>query len=362
MRLPGWLRGFLDRVRGGPSEQPDPEEARNLFQRRYHALRLLLAANTRALRAMAIMEQAAIDVGAFGMTFVRSHATAVGVNVFKMVRNLDILAPEKYTLLFDRLQEIQDRIDDELATVPPPEDLPPVLPMQEVRHAHIDVAGSKMATLGEVANAIGLAVPNGFVITTSAYQRLISANDLQPEISRLLQAYQSEELDELFVLASKLQQLILAAEVPPEIAEAIEAAADTVNPAPDGTFAVRSSALGEDAAGVSFAGQYESLLNVRRSHLVASYLEVVASKYTPQAMQYRKRRGVRRAFSRVIHVRACGEPRCPKTSGDTLPSRTSRSLRSPILRSNWKATSKPPSMLSGRPTKTAKSSFSSVDR
>jgi pyruvate,water dikinase len=293
MTAPGWLQGLLDRFRGGPPERPDPEEARNLFQRRYHALRLLLAANTRALNAMAIMEQAAIDGSAFGMTFVRSHATAVGVNVFKMVRNLDILAPEKYALLFDRLQEIQGRIDNDLATVPPPENLPPVLPMDEVRHSHIDVAGSKMATLGEVANAIGLAVPDGFVITTSAYHRLISANDLQPEISRLLQAYQSEELDELFVLASKLRQLILAAEVPPEIADAIEAAADAVNTEPDGTFAMRSSALGEDAAGVSFAGQYESLLNIRRSHLVASYLEVVASKYTPQAMQYRKQRGIR---------------------------------------------------------------------
>ena len=42
-----------------------------------------------------------------------------------------------------------------------------------------------------------------------------------------------------------------------------------------------------------FAGQYESLLNVRPSGLVESYLEVVASKYTPQAMQYRRHRGLR---------------------------------------------------------------------
>ncbi|MBD3853641.1 MAG: pyruvate, water dikinase, partial [Acidobacteria bacterium] len=59
------------------------------------------------------------------------------------------------------------------------------------------------------------------------------------------------------------------------------------------TFALRSSALGEDAVGASFAGQYQSLLNVRREHLLESYLEVVASKYTPQAMSYRFRRGLR---------------------------------------------------------------------
>ena len=36
------------------------------------------------------MEQAAKDAGAvFGMSYVRSHCTAIGVNVFKMVRNLE---------------------------------------------------------------------------------------------------------------------------------------------------------------------------------------------------------------------------------------------------------------------------------
>jgi pyruvate,water dikinase len=288
-----WLQRLVGRFRGIPSEQPDPEAARNLFQRRYHALRLLLAANTRALSAMATMEQAAIEGGGFGMTFVRSHCTAVGVNVFKMVRNLDILAPEKFTLLFDRLEEIQRRIDADLASIPPPGDVPYVLPMAEIQHTHIDVTGSKMATLGEVANVVGLSVPGGFVITTSAYERLITANDLQPEINRLLQAYQSEQLDELFVLSSKLQQLILTAEAPPEIADAIGAAAESAAPAPDSTFAMRSSALEEDSAGASFAGQFETLLNVRRSNLVASYLEIVASTYTPQAMQYRKQRGLR---------------------------------------------------------------------
>jgi pyruvate,water dikinase len=242
---------------------------------------------------MAAMEQAAIDGGALDMTFVRSHCTAVGVNVFKMVRNLDILAPEKYALLFDRLQEIQRRIDEDLATAPPSTDTPPILPMSAVVGAHIDITGSKMASLGEIANVVGLLVPDGFVITTAAYERLITANDLEPEISRLLQAHQSEALDELFVLSSKLQQLILSAEVPPEIAEAIEAAAEATEPTPDSTFAMRSSALGEDSVGMSFAGQYESLLNVRRSHLVPSYLEVVASKYTPQAIQYRRQRGLR---------------------------------------------------------------------
>jgi pyruvate,water dikinase len=151
-----------------------------------------------------------------------------------------------------------------------------------------------MANLGEVANVVGMLVPNGFVITASAYERLIAANDLQPEIDRLLQAHQAERLDELFALSSSLQALIMTADVPEDIAAAIEAAVTKIAPpASETTFALRSSALGEDSAEASFAGQYQSLLNVRREHLVDSYLEVVASKYTPQAMQYRLQRGLR---------------------------------------------------------------------
>ena len=108
---------------------------------------------------MAEMEQAALSNSLFGMSFVRSHCTAVGVSVFKMVRNLDILAPERYSLLFERLEEIQGRIDDELATIPAPSDVPYILPMEAIAHSHSEITGSKMARLGEVANVVGLSVP-----------------------------------------------------------------------------------------------------------------------------------------------------------------------------------------------------------
>jgi pyruvate,water dikinase len=288
-----WLQGIVGRLTRR-AEPGDPEAARELFQTRYHALRLLLAANTKALELMAAMERAAADGTTFGMPFVRSHCTAVGVSVYQMVRHLDTLAPDRYTLLFERLEEIQHNIDHELATLPLPSDAPPVLPLTQVDCHHIDVAGPKMANLGEVANVVGMLVPNGFVITAAAYERLIAANDLQPEIDRLLQAHQAERLDELFALSSSLQALIMSAAVPEDIAAAIDAEGEkNAIPSKENTFALRSSALGEDSAEASFAGQYQSLLNVRREHLVESYLEVVASKYTPQAMQYRLQRGLR---------------------------------------------------------------------
>ena len=50
--------------------------------------------------------------------------------------------------------------------------------------------------------------------------------------------------------------------------------------------AVRSSALGEDGE-LSFAGQFLSLLNVSGQHLVESYLQIIASLYSVEAINYR---------------------------------------------------------------------------
>jgi pyruvate,water dikinase len=53
---------------------------------------------------------------------------------------------------------------------------------------------------------------------------------------------------------------------------------------------MRSSAVGEDSD-VTFAGQYATALNVRRDHLLQTYKEIVASKFTPRAIFYWKDKG-----------------------------------------------------------------------
>jgi len=61
----------------------------------------------------------------------------------------------------------------------------------------------------------------------------------------------------------------------------------------DGAVAVRSSAVGEDSAGASFAGQHLTRLNVRGGEEVANAIsEVWASGRTDAAMAYRRRMGV----------------------------------------------------------------------
>jgi pyruvate,water dikinase len=57
-------------------------------------------------------------------------------------------------------------------------------------------------------------------------------------------------------------------------------------------FAVRSSAVGEDAAARSFAGQLDSFLRVPRAELASRVLDVVASAFGERALLYRRLHGL----------------------------------------------------------------------
>jgi pyruvate, water dikinase len=272
----------------------DAEELRAAFKTRYHNFKLLLSANNKALEIMADMEQALRGERPFGMSFIRANCTAVTVNVFRIIKNIDQLAPGKYQGLFERFRDIQERINQVLSRRKPPRGEKLVIPFEMIDKEMADQVGSKMANLGEVKNTLDLPVPNGFVISASAYQRFFEHNDLQTEIDRRLQSFEADGLDQLYSLSADIQQLIIRAELPDDLRDAIvEAYSQLEEAAGAGVkVSVRSSALGEDMAGTSFAGQYRSELNVSRDYLLESYKEILASKYSLQAIAYRLNRGI----------------------------------------------------------------------
>lgn len=292
------IRRFIRKILGKEPEDgllSDPEELRAAFKIRYHHFKLLLNANNKALEIMSDLEEALRGTRPFGMSFIRSSATAVCVNVFQMIRHLEVLAPDKYSELTDRFREIETAINGLLSSRKLPAGDRLVIPLREVDKSVADQVGSKMANLGEIWTHLGLPVPDGFVITALAYQRFFEHNDLQAEIERRLQTSDAQETEEMYGLSASIQQLVIRSAVPPDVEEAIHKAyADLeVQAGPGIRVSMRSSALGEDMAGTSFAGQYRSELNVSPDSLLDAYKEVVASKYTPHAMSYRLRRGIR---------------------------------------------------------------------
>jgi pyruvate,water dikinase len=77
---------------------------------------------------------------------------------------------------------------------------------------------------------------------------------------------------------------------------------------PSARLAVRSSAVGEDSAGASFAGQHTTKLNVRRARLPDAVRIVWESGRTESALAYRERKGLPREPRIGVVVQALVEP------------------------------------------------------
>ncbi len=290
------LTSLIKRLFGSPTP---PSEAEVRAYREAHKLsglrfKLLLAANNRALEVMTDLEEAQKGARPFGLTYVRTQAVRAGAAVFQIVTILNELTGNKYAALVPRLKDIQARINEAVRPRAHQASGPLVVDLAEAGAELADEVGGKVANLGEVGRKLGLPIPRGFAITASAYTLFMRASDLQAEIDRLIQSADATRLDELYGLSSTIQQIIIRAPLPPDLAEAITTAyarlAAELGYAP--RVAMRSSALGEDTLNASFAGQYRSELNVSGDDLLATYKEIIASKYGVTAMSYRLSRGI----------------------------------------------------------------------
>ena len=294
------MAGIFQRLKsifsGGEPEPPvSLEELRAAFKTKYHAFKVLLNANNTALQLMTDMEAALHGNFSFGMTFIRSHCTAVCVNVYSLIRSLNELSGNRYQALEPVFMSIRAKIEDLLSKrqALPLTDL--VLPLEAVTKEMADGVGSKMANLGEIKTRLPrMQVPPGLVVTAAAYELFLSHNSLQDEINRRLQALEMHDISDLYRASSEIQMLIINGEVPPELEEAVNRAYDRLPASSSGLrVALRSSAIGEDAADTSFAGQYRSELNVSRENLFTVYKEILASKYALTATSYRLHKGLR---------------------------------------------------------------------
>lgn len=279
------------------SRQPTltPAELQALFRDHYKNFQALLTANNNALELMAELEQALAAGRPFGMAFVRGHATAMIVNVYKMAHHLDKLAGGRYHDLQPTFSAISLAIEQILEREREVAGGAFILDLAEVTKEQVDQTGEKMANLGEVRNRLGLATPEGFVITATAVKHFMAANHLQAEINRRLKALDLGNLEQLYTVSAAIQKLISTAPLPADLAAAITAAYQRLAEKEGGEplVALRSSALGEDTMNVSFAGQYRTQLNVEPEFLQETYREIVAGKYKSQAIVYREQRGFR---------------------------------------------------------------------
>jgi len=180
---------------------------------------------------------------------------------------------------------------------------------EEVDKSDIPLVGGKGANLGEMTGA-RIAIPYGFIVTSSAYYHFLEESNLKTPISALLKKLNHKDPDNLHTVSTAIRKLIVSASVPDGLAHniaeyyeqlyqkekkikgiaSLSIKLKSVYDPP--LVAVRSSATAEDLPDASFAGQQETYLNIQGEASVIEHVKACwASLFTDRAVFYRAEKG-----------------------------------------------------------------------
>lgn len=171
----------------------------------------------------------------------------------------------------------------------------------EISLKDINLVGGKNGSLGEMYQNMskhGIKIPNGFSITTKAYDVFIEYNNIQDFINNNLNNLKKDfNICNLKRIGLKIRNKILDGRFPEDLQKDIILAYVKLSmeyndshgiPQTNTDVAVRSSATCEDLPNASFAGQQETFLNVRNNNeLLLSIKKCIASLFTDRAISYR---------------------------------------------------------------------------
>lgn len=167
-----------------------------------------------------------------------------------------------------------------------------VVGLPDVDRTWLAIVGGKGAHLGELARLSGVQVPAGFCVTAHAYERVVAVASIDDLLERL-SAVRPNDREAISSISAEIRVAIEQAAIPVDVSSAITDELSALGEA--GAYAVRSSATAEDLAGASFAGQYDTYLNLVGSAAVLEHVRRCwASLFSERAVTYR-------AQSRVDH-------------------------------------------------------------
>jgi pyruvate,water dikinase len=248
----------------------------------FRRFRRILFLNNRVLEKIAEMERALGGEYIFDQTFLNQVVASLIEVVREVIYTLNALAADRYAGLYDRFTVISDQLSDLLTGGPGPLGYLMVLDGKQIHRDLDHLVGAKNANLGEIRAHLGLAVPDGFALTTTAYTRFMETNDLFRKIASIIA--ESIPLEEQ---AARISHLLNQAKFPEELGNDIHEHVARIEQEAGGLvrFAVRSSAVGEDGTR-SFAGQFLSLLDVPAAKVVDACKQVMGSRFTAHLLRY----------------------------------------------------------------------------
>jgi pyruvate, water dikinase len=159
----------------------------------------------------------------------------------------------------------------------------------------ISKAGAKIARLGELRRT-GVRVPDGFVVTTDAFERFFKESGVASKVERMVARLDPNDDVEVAAASRRIRMVIEDAPMCPVLGEQIVDAYEELSYRRRDLnipVAVRSSATGEDACDASFAGQFDTLLGVTGGpRILSSVKRCWSSLFSERALGYWMRKGL----------------------------------------------------------------------
>ena len=182
------------------------------------------------------------------------------------------------------------------------------LTLQLASDAPIECIGGKAHSLSRLLSA-GFAVPNGYVLTTSAYRQFVDAHDIQQALLEAsLPDIEAGRLSFEYA-ATRAKELFDSFDITDEVSGAIsQVYHDLISS--DLPIAVRSSATLEDHPEFSFAGQHVSYMGIRTfKDTLSAVQDCWASLWSERALSYRHRIGIGHAgFAMAVVIQQMVTP------------------------------------------------------
>ena len=259
-----------------------------VLREKYEAFKSFLSHDKCAHEVMAELEEIYYSQRKVDFQVVAKKYDKMALCVFKMIEELSRICPSRYLDLKDYFKKFDFYIRFMIA--PPKYDFSPpfTLKLDEITTDNSLSVGGKALQLSVIKKNLRLPVPEGFVITTNSFYYFVEFNNLKKEIDEKLSDVDIYSSASLNNVSKELVAFIMGARIPPDIEDAVLSAFrkcqwDNVE---NVRIAMRSSAVGEDGR-FSFAGQYQTILNVTEDNIFDAYKKVIASKYSPTALYYR---------------------------------------------------------------------------
>ncbi len=172
-----------------------------------------------------------------------------------------------------------------------------ILWFKELGIKDVPLVGGKNASLGEMFQKLtrkNVNIPGGYAVTAFAYHQLLEKAGIKNAIKKALTGLNVKNLHDLQARGEKAREIVLNAQFPQELKDAITDAYRKMERiyGKNCDVAVRSSATAEDLPDASFAGQQETFLNIRGEFaLLGACKRCFASLFTDRAIVYRVSNG-----------------------------------------------------------------------